>query len=93
MASSPNTNAIDDFGRKRMLSALYPDHTQTHVSAVSWNAIFAGAAAAAALSLILVILGTGLGLSSVSPWAHEGISASAIGISGHINVWTQRSRY
>jgi hypothetical protein len=50
-------------------------------SAVSWGAIFAGAAAAAALSLILLLLGTGLGLSSVSPWANEGVSATTLGIS------------
>jgi len=48
-------------------------------SAVSWAAIFAGAATAAALSLILLILGTGLGLSSVSPWSFEGISREAFG--------------
>jgi len=50
-------------------------------SAVSWGAVFAGAAAAAALSLILLLLGTGLGLSSVSPWATEGIDASTFGVS------------
>ena len=50
-------------------------------SAVSWAAIFAGAIAAAALSLILLILGTGLGLSAVSPWAPNGISAGAFGVS------------
>lgn len=50
-------------------------------SAVSWGAIFAGATAAAALSLILLILGTGLGMSSVSPWAQEGVSATAFGVS------------
>ena len=38
-------------------------------SAVSWAAVFAGAAAAAALSLCLMLLGTGLGLSAMSPWA------------------------
>lgn len=48
-------------------------------SAVSWAAIIAGAAAAAALSLALVLLGTGLGLSSVSPWAFEGVSAETFG--------------
>lgn len=48
-------------------------------SAVSWAAILAGAAAAAALSLILVLLGVGLGLSSVSPWAFEGVSAETFG--------------
>lgn len=50
-------------------------------SAVSWGAIFAGAAGAAALSLILLILGTGLGLSSVSPWVHAGVSAQTLGVS------------
>jgi hypothetical protein len=50
-------------------------------SAVSWGAIFAGAAAAAAFSLILLVLGTGLGLSSVSPWVYDGISAKAFGVS------------
>ena len=57
-------------------------HTHDHASAVSWAAIFAGAAAAAALSLILLMLGVGLGLSSVSPWARDGISAAALGLSG-----------
>ena len=47
------------------------------VSAVSWGAIFAGAAAAAALSLILLVLGTGLGMSVVSPWSQKGISATS----------------
>ena len=56
-----------------------PSHT--HISGVSWGAIFAGAAAAAALSLILLILGTGLGLSAVSPWKQDGISAAAFGLS------------
>lgn len=48
--------------------------------AVSWPAIFAGAAGAAALSLILLILGSGLGLSSVSPWAQAGITATTFGM-------------
>jgi len=39
------------------------------------------AGAAAALSLILLILGAGLGLSSVSPWAHDGVSATSFGVS------------
>lgn len=51
-------------------------------SAVSWGAIFAGAAGAAALSLILLILGTGLGFSSISPWAGDGVSAKTFGITG-----------
>ncbi|MDD5461329.1 MAG: hypothetical protein PHG00_06815 [Methylococcales bacterium] len=58
-----------------------PELIQNPASAVSWSAIVAGAAAIAALSLILVMLGTGLGLSSVSPWAYNGISATAFGVS------------
>lgn len=49
-------------------------------SAVSWGAIFAGAAAAAALSLILLVLGTGLGMSVVSPWNQKGVSATTWGV-------------
>jgi hypothetical protein len=55
-------------------------------TAVSWPAIFAGAAAAAALSFILLLLGTGLGMSSLSPWANEGASAKALGIGTFIWV-------
>lgn len=49
-------------------------------SAVSWAAIFAGAAGAAALSLLLMILGTGLGFSAMSPWSMEGNSVATLGI-------------
>lgn len=49
-------------------------------SAVSWGAIFAGAAAAASLSLILLMLGAGLGLTSVSPWESRGLDAGTVGI-------------
>lgn len=50
-------------------------------SAVSWGAIFAGAAGIAALSLILTLLGMGLGFSAASPWASEGASARTLGLS------------
>lgn len=49
--------------------------------AVSWGAVVAGAVGAAALSLVLILLGTGLGLSVVSPWAHDGVSATAASVS------------
>jgi hypothetical protein len=49
-------------------------------SAVSWAAIFAGAAGAAALSLILMLLGAGLGFSSISPWSDRGASAATFGV-------------
>lgn len=77
----PNVTADDEFGRARALPGVYPDNARANASAVSWGAIVAGAAAAAALSLILLILGTGLGLSSVSPWAHDGVSATTFGVS------------
>jgi hypothetical protein len=48
---------------------------------VSWGAVIAGAVGAAAISLILILLGTGLGLSVVSPWAHDGISATTVSVS------------
>jgi hypothetical protein len=65
-------------GELEYSSALAP---QTQDSAVSWAAILAGAAVAAALSLILLMLGTGLGLSSVSPWAYNGVTAMTLGVS------------
>ena len=70
-----------ELGGTNTSSGAYAGQTPLSASAVSWGAIFAGAAAAAALSLILLILGTGLGLSSVSPWAQNGISATAFGVS------------
>ena len=74
-----NLPTADDLGRSRAQPALHTDSSRTNASAVSWGAIAAGAAAAAALSLILLILGTGLGLSSVSPWSHDGVSATTFG--------------
>ena len=50
-------------------------------SAVSWGAVFAGAAGATAFSLILFLLGTGIGLAVVSPRSGDGASAEAIGVS------------
>jgi hypothetical protein len=46
-------------------------------SGVSWPAITAGAVATTALTLLLVAFGTGLGLSTISPWAGAGVSASS----------------
>jgi hypothetical protein len=48
-------------------------------SGVSWGAVIAGAFVAAALSLALLALGTGIGMSSISPWANSGASATKIG--------------
>jgi hypothetical protein len=81
--NTPTYTADDESVRYRPMPGEYsgfavPSPAQ---GAVSWGAIFAGAAGAAALSLILLILGTGLGLSSVSPWAGNGISAETFGVS------------
>jgi len=69
------------YGDRDGYAGTVRDNLATAASAVSWGAVFAGAAAAAALSLILLLLGTGLGLSSVSPWSTEGIDADTFGIS------------
>jgi len=61
---------------------------ETNASGVSWPAVIAGAVTTAALVLILLSLGAGLGLSSVSPWANVGASASGIGKSAII--WLNR---
>jgi len=69
------------------MSAHYPDtvlpatgpgtrSAESPVSAASWPAILAGTITAIAASLILVALGTGFGLASISPWPHNGASAT-----------------
>ena len=68
-------------GLGRVEVAAFREEPTSTASAVSWAAIVAGATGAAALSLILLILGTGLGLSSVSPWAGQGTSSNAFGMS------------
>ena len=80
MSFASSTNA-EDFNRPPVRPAAIVSSPRSLASAVSWGAVAAGAAAAAALSLILLILGVGLGLSSVSPWARDGISAGAFGLS------------
>lgn len=54
--------------------ALYPVGGEFEPTgpAVSWSAIWAGAAAALALTLVLLTIGAGFGLSSVSPWPGVG---------------------
>jgi hypothetical protein len=70
-------NRLDAVG-SRTVTTVNGD-TYRHNSAISWAAIFAGAAGAAVLSLLLLILGVGLGLSAISPWTMEGISAATFG--------------
>ncbi|WP_333872922.1 hypothetical protein [Methylobacter sp.] len=73
--------ASDEFGRRGASPGIQPGSLPVQASAVSWGSILAGATAAAAMALILTMLGTGLGLSSVSPWASSGISATTFGVS------------
>ena len=73
-------NSVNTSYRNEQLPSGIPDHDMP-VSAVSWGAIFAGAAGAASLSLILLMLGVGLGLSSVSPWMSSGMGMKALGVS------------
>ena len=54
--------------------------TVSESGAVSWGAIIAGAVGATALSLVLFVLGSGLGLAVVSPWNHDGASATAVSV-------------
>jgi hypothetical protein len=75
---TPSSTIVTDRGD--LARDPYVQGTTGGPTAVSWGAVFAGAAAASALSFILLILGTGLGLSSVSPWANEGASGKALGI-------------
>ena len=83
MVASTVVTTADELGLARGSAGVQLD-ARTYASAVSWGAIAAGAASAAALSLILLILGVGLGLSSVSPWAQDGISAGTFGVSAII---------
>ena len=76
-----NVATIGDSERIMVSANRLPDGQQSHAAAVSWGAIFAGAAAAAALSLILLMLGVGLGLAAVSPWARDGVNAATFGVS------------
>lgn len=82
MASPYPANAVaaDELARSRAAAdiAMQP---LDRAGAVSWGAVFAGAAVAAALSLILLMLGVGLGLSAVSPFGDEGMGAKAFGVS------------
>ncbi len=77
----PNDLRAGGTARPRAIVADDLSATRHVSSGVSWGAILAGAAGAAALSLILLILGVGLGLSSVSPFAGNGVSATTFGVS------------
>lgn len=68
------------FGNETLIVDSPPNQYHISRSALSWAAIFGGAAVAASLWMVLMILGAGLGLAFVSPFAHEGISATTFGV-------------
>lgn len=75
------TNIYDSTNISRQEAARHlPAAAVNSASAVSWGAIFAGAAAAASLALMLLMLGAGLGLTSISPWENQGLAAGTVGI-------------
>lgn len=76
-----NLSSTEDFHRLHTASENNFETQYLNETAISWAAILAGATAAAVLSLILLLLGVGLGLSSVSHWAHKGVSAATFGVS------------
>ena len=49
-------------------------------SAISWAAIFGGAAVASAFSLVLLVLGAGIGLVTISPWSSNNPSIATFGV-------------
>ena len=75
------TNIYDSTNIRSQEAARHlPAAAVNSASAVSWGAIFAGAAAAASLALMLLMLGAGLGLTSISPWENQGLAAGTVGI-------------
>ena len=75
------TNIYDSTNISSQEAARHlPAAAVNSASAVSWGAIFAGAAAAASLALMRLMLGAGLGLTSISPWENQGLAAGTVGI-------------
>jgi hypothetical protein len=66
--------------------ALYSPETELGAgpSAVSWSAIWAGAAVAMGVTLILFALGSGFGLAAASPWPGVGPKPSTFAIAAGI---------
>ena len=62
--------------RPRSLAATLITNPRALTGVDVRSAIAAGATATASLPSILLVLGVGPGLSSVSPWAREGVGAS-----------------
>ena len=82
MAMNPTSNPSLRSAGSGVVSAVGEagETVEASRSAVSWAAIFAGAAAATATSLLLLTLGSGIGLSSVSPWQNSGATATTFAV-------------
>jgi hypothetical protein len=59
-----------------LMSILETRDAGGELPTISWRAVLAGGITSAAIGLVLVALGVGLGLSSISPWAGAGVSAT-----------------
>ena len=72
-----------DLWRTTLDPAFYPAVQEVEVGgpALSWSAIWAGAATAIAISLMLLAIGAGFGLGPVSAWPGAGpeVTTFAIG--------------
>src|ERR1700681_1464897 len=66
----------------RTISGTLAD--ETHMPAVSWAAVAAGAVATAALTLLLLAFGAGMGFSAVSPWSDSGVSVTTFKVGAGI---------
>ena len=69
---------MEDLMPSNRAAYLGPPTTESKTSAVSWGAIFAGAAVAAVTTLVLVVLSTGFDLASLSSWMSGGSSATSV---------------
>jgi hypothetical protein len=79
-------NTVTPRGVEQPFTVPGPAANESWHSAVSWPAIFSGAAVAIAITLLLIMLGAGLGISSLSPWPNAGASATTFAISTAIGL-------
>jgi hypothetical protein len=56
-----------------MVDTVIVENETTPTAAISWPAVFAGAAVAGAFSLMMLALGSGIGFSTYNPWSSHSI--------------------
>lgn len=74
-----NQNSTANAGSSTLTGHAGPANEASR-SAVSWPAIFAGAAATVAMSLLLLMFGSGLGFAVASPWPGAGATATTVAV-------------